>query len=200
MNITFNKLRTVFPSIKEDTVQYLTETMERYEIDSPLEICSFLAQVGHESGGFVFKIENLNYSADGLLKTFGKYFTKSTAAQYSRKPREIANVVYANRMGNGDIESGDGYRFRGRGYIQITGRNNYQLFAFDNEMDVDEATAYLETEEGCCESAAWYWWNNSLHRYVNDFATLTKRINGGTNGLQDRTNLLNRLKATFNVQ
>ena len=163
--------------------------MDYYEIQSQHRIAGFLAQVIHESGGFTLIKENLNYSADGLRKTFGKYFrTIELANQYARKPEMIANRVYANRMHNGDEASGDGYRFCGRGLIQITGRENYTNLAEALEMSLEDCVSYLETPEGACSSAGWFWDTNQLNDYCDsgDFIMLTKRINGGTNGLEDR--------------
>jgi putative chitinase len=152
-------------------------------------IAGFLAQTAHESGSFNFVKENLNYGAKGLMTTFKRYFpNEELAKQYDRKPEMIANKVYANRMGNGDEASGDGYRFCGRGLIQLTGKNNYTKFAADLGISIEECVAYMETPQGACASAGWFWDNNSLNQYCdsNDFVTLTKRINGGTIGLEDR--------------
>jgi putative chitinase len=121
--------------------------------------------------------------------TFKKYFpTEELANQYAKKPTKIANKVYANRMGNGSESSGDGYKFCGRGLIQLTGKQNYTKFAADLGIGIDETVAYLETPNGAVSSAGWFWDNNNLNQYCdkNDFITLTKRINGGTNGLEDR--------------
>ena len=140
---------------------------------------SFLAQIAHESGGFNFVIENLNYSAKGLVGTFKKYFpTEEFAKQYERKPEKIANRVYANRMKNGDEASGDGFKFRGRGLIQLTGRDNYTKFAEALDLDIDSTIAYLETPNGAVASAGWFWDNNKLNSYCDkdDFIGLTKQI------------------------
>jgi putative chitinase len=152
-------------------------------------LAGFLAQVAHESGGFNFIKENLNYSADGLRKVFPKYFPNADIAkQYARQPEKIANRVYANRMKNGDEASGDGFKFCGRGLIQLTGRDNYTKFAYALEMTLEQTIAYLETPSGATASAGWFWDNNKLNTYCDngDFIGLTKRINGGTNGLEDR--------------
>ena len=157
--------------------------------ENPRRIAGFLAQVAHESGGFTAIKENLNYSAKGLMTTFKKYFPdEATAKQYEKKPEKIANRVYANRMKNGPEESGDGYRFCGRGLIQLTGRDNYTKFAQALDMSIEDTVAYLETPNGALVSAAWFWDNNKLNQYCDrdDFVTLTKRINGGTIGLEDR--------------
>jgi putative chitinase len=157
--------------------------------DNPRRVAGFLSQVAHESGGFTAVKENLNYSAKGLMGTFKKYFpTEDIAKQYERKPEMIANKVYANRMNNGPEESGDGYRFCGRGLIQLTGRANYTKFANDLGMSIEDTVAYLETPNGAVASAGWFWDNNNLNQYCDrdDFVTLTKRINGGIIGLEDR--------------
>lgn len=157
-------------------------------------LAAFLAQVGHESGEFAYALENLNYSAQGLRKNFPSYFrTLAIANQYARKPQAIANRVYANRMSNGPESSGDGWRFRGKGLIQLTGRANVTAFASDNNMTVDQASAFLETPEGAVLGAVWFWNENKLNRFVddNDFIGLTRAINNGTKGLQHRTTLHN---------
>jgi putative chitinase len=152
-------------------------------------MAAFLAQVAHESGGFNFVKEGLSYSAVGLNKTFKKYFpTVASAQPYARNPAKIANKVYANRMGNGPERSGDGYKHRGRGLIQLTGKDNYTRFAKSIDKTVDEAIAYLETSEGAVASAGWFWDVNKLNVYADkgDFVGLTRRINGGIIGLSDR--------------
>ena len=177
-------------SILEGFVEPLNTVAEYYEMfENPRRVAGFLAQIAHESGGFNAVVENLNYSAKGLMGTFKKYFpTEDLAKQYERKPEKIANRVYSNRMKNGDEQSGDGYKFRGRGLIQLTGRDNYTKFANDLGMNLEDTIAYLETPNGAVASAGWFWDNNKLNQYCDkdDFVTLTKRINGGTIGLEDR--------------
>jgi len=190
--LTEDMFKTMFPKAKSPTTLYkaMVKILPKYDIDTPQRIAAFLAQCGHESGGFRVRTENLNYSAKALDSVFGKYFKRAgrDAKEYARKPEKIANIVYANRMGNGDTESGDGYRFRGRGYIQLTGKNNYRSFAKSLDMGPEEVIKYLETIDGALESACWFWSENGLNRYAdeNDMKTLTKRINGGYNGLEDR--------------
>ena len=178
------------PAILESYVEPINTVGEYYEMfANSKRIAGFLAQVAHESGGFTAIKENLNYSAKGLMTTFKKYFPdEATAKQYEKKPEKIANRVYANRMKNGPEESGDGYRFCGRGLIQLTGRDNYTKFAQALDMSLEDTVAYLETPNGALVSAAWFWDNNKLNQYCDrdDFITLTKRINGGTIGLEDR--------------
>jgi len=194
MEITLDLLRKIAPSTKvavlEKFVEPLNTVAQYYEMtNSAQRLAAFLAQMAHESGGFNAIKENLNYSAKGLMTTFKKYFpTEELAKQYERKPEKIANRVYGNRMGNGDESSGDGYKFCGRGLIQLTGKQNYSRFAKDLGISIDETVAYMETTSGAVSSAGWFWDNNNLNQYCdkNDFVTLTKRINGGTIGLADR--------------
>jgi putative chitinase len=170
----------------------LSQLLPDYEINTPQRIAAFLAQCAHESGGFTAIKENLNYRAPTLRKLFSKYFpTDELAAQYASMPNKqeaIANRIYANRMGNGPEESGDGYRYCGRGLIQLTGKNNYSLFAESLEISVEDASEYLQTFEGAAQSACWFWESNNLNRFadVGDIKGLTKAINGGFIGLEDR--------------
>lgn len=192
--ITLELLKQICPKTKESVLKKyvvaLHETAEYYDMYvNKKRAAAFLAQIAHESGGFNFVKENLNYSAKGLMTTFKKYFpNEAIAKQYERKPEKIANRVYANRMSNGDEASGDGYKFCGRGLIQLTGRANYTKFSQDLGISLDETVAYLETPEGAVSSAGWFWDQNNLNAYCDkdDFIGLTKRINGGTIGLEDR--------------
>lgn len=194
MLVTFDQLNEFFEDTKGDVIEKfvvpLNEVMEFYEINTPRRISMFLAQVGHESAGMSVIRENLNYSAVGLNKIFPKYFIRAgrDANQYARKPEKIANLVYANRMGNGNEASGDGYRYRGKGLIQLTGKSNYQAFAEDMEMSLSEAIVWLDTPEGAAWSAGWFWDSRELNDWADkgDVLTVTKKINGGTNGLEDR--------------
>jgi len=163
--------------------------LDDYDINTPVRVAAFLAQCHHESGGFVYLSENLNYRAAGLLKTFPKYFPDlETAKRYEKNPRAIANRVYANRMGNRDEASGDGWLHAGRGIIQLTGAENYRNFAMSLEITVQEASEYMQTFEGAAQSACWFWESNGLNKFADsgDFVTLSKRINGGTKGMDDR--------------
>ena len=167
----------------------ISSILPEYEINTPQRVAAFLAQCAHESGGFVFLKENLNYKAPSLRKVFPKYFQDdATASAYANKPERIANRVYANRMGNGDESSGDGWRYCGRGLIQLTGKDNYTFFAASLDIPVEEASEYLQTFEGAVQSACFFWEQNSLNKWADsgDILTLTKRINGGTIGLEDR--------------
>jgi putative chitinase len=190
--LTLDHMKHMFPKAKKGKALYeaMVELLPKYEINTPERIAMFLAQCGHESGGFVFMAENLNYSAKALDAVFGKYFKRGgrDAEEYARKPEKIANVVYASRMGNGDTDSGDGWKFRGRGYIQLTGRDNYTRFADSIGKGLRDAVEYVETVEGALESACWFWDTNGLNKYADacDVKKATKRINGGYNGLEDR--------------
>jgi putative chitinase len=197
--ITLDVLKKICPKTKESVlasyVDPLNNVGKYYSMfDDVRRIASFLAQVAHESGGFNFTKENLNYSADGLQKVFGKYFPDAaTANSYARQPEKIANRVYANRMGNGNEASGDGYKFCGRGLIQLTGRDNYTKYAAAVKRELDDAVAYLETPAGAASSAGWFWDINKLNEFADkdNIIGMTKRINGGTNGLDDRLHLYN---------
>ena len=167
----------------------LDQLLDDYDIDTPLRVAHFVAQCAHESGNFVFIKENLNYKAASLQKIFSKYFpTAELAAQYANQPERIANRIYANRMGNGPETSGDGYKYCGRGLIQLTGKDNYTFFAGSLNIPVEEASDYLATFEGAAQSACWFWEQNNLNRFAdaNDVKGLTKAINGGYIGLEDR--------------
>ena len=192
--VTLTLLKQICPNTKEIVLAKYVEPMnivgEHFDLfENPKRIAAFLAQTAHESGGFGVIKENLNYSATGLNKTFRKYFpTVAAATPYAKKPEKIASKVYANRMGNGPESSGDGYKYCGRGLIQLTGKQNYTKFAASIGKTIDEAVAYLGTPEGAVASAGWFWNANKLNIYADkgDFVGLTRRINGGTIGLADR--------------
>lgn len=191
--LTADQFKKLFPNCKdpEGWVEAMEEVFPEYEINTPKRIAAFIAQCGHESGGWRTFSENLNYSAKALDAIFGKYFVKAgrDAEEYHRQPEKIANVVYANRMDNGDTESGDGWRFRGRGPIQLTGKANYTAFANDMDVDViDNPDLVSEDKQVALKSAIWFWNKNNLNKYADDsdIKTMTKRINGGYIGLEDR--------------
>lgn len=167
----------------------LQQSMPEDMIENPNRIAGFLAQTSHESGKYKFLTENLNYSDKGLLKTFPKYFNESNVMDYARKPEAIANRVYANRMGNGDEASGDGWRYCGRGLIQLTGKNNYQAFADSENMNIEEVPEFLTSYIGAVRSALWFWNKNNLNITADagDLLMMTKKINGGTHGLAERS-------------
>jgi putative chitinase len=167
----------------------LTEILPEYEINTPQRVAAFLAQCAHESGGFKFLKENLNYKAVSLRRVFPKYFPDDAiAARYANNQEAIANRVYGNRMGNGPEESGDGFRYCGRGLIQLTGKDNYSWFAASLDMPVEEVPEYLGTFEGAVQSACWFWESNNLNVQADagDIKLMTKKINGGFIGLEDR--------------
>ena len=174
----------------EEWYEAMCEILPLWDINTIPRVAGFIAQCGHESGGFRVLTENLNYSAKALNTIFPKYFKRAgrDANEYHRQPEKIANVVYANRMDNGDEASGDGWRFRGGGLIQLTGRYNYTEFAEDVDMTVDEAVDYVRTKKGALDSACWFWDENNLNKLCDalDIVRMTKRINGGTIGLEDR--------------
>ena len=191
MQITREQLAQIIPRNPyiDQWCDALNKLLPDYEINTPQRVAAFIAQCAHESGYFVHLRENLNYRAESLMRTWPRHFpTREIADQYARQPERIANRAYANRMGNGDEASGDGWRYSGRGLIQLTGKNNYEAFAESIETPVEEIPAYLETFEGAVQSACWFWETNGLNRFAdnNDILTLTKRINGGTIGLEDR--------------
>ena len=178
--------------IPDSVIAQIPSIETKFEINTPLRLAHFLAQCGHESGGFKVVKENLNYGAKGLRSIFGKYFpTDALALAYERKPEKIANKVYANRMLNGDEASGDGYKFCGRGYIQLTGKENYTNFGKAIGIDLT-ATPDLVATQYPLLSAAWFFHKNGLHKLADAGATeaavtsVTKRVNGGTIGLSAR--------------
>lgn len=184
-----NKLKGHIP---DSVISQLPDTIAKFELNTPLRLAHFLAQAGHESGGFKAVNENLNYGAKGLLGIFKKYFpTEEKAKLYERKPEKIANLVYGARMGNGPEASGEGWKFRGRGYIQLTGKDNYKAFdAVVAESIIDNPD--LVATKYPLLSAAWFFHKNGLHKIADQGATdavvtsVTKRVNGGTIGLPDR--------------
>jgi putative chitinase len=195
-DFTEAKLRQCLPGAPHlgDWFLAIQEILPDYNIDTPLRVAAWLGQTGHESGNYRALRENLNYSAEGLNKIFKKYFpTVESARPYARNPEKIANRVYASRMGNGDEASGDGWKYRGRGLIQLTGFFNYRNFADSIEESVDDVVPFLETFEGAVQSACWFWETNNLNQWADkqDWVTLTKRINGGTIGLEDRMKHIN---------
>ena len=178
--------------VPDTVIAQIPGVMEKFGVNTPLRLAHFLAQCGHESGGFRLTQENLNYSAKGLMGIFKKYFpTQALADAYARKPEKIANKVYGNRMGNGPETSGEGYRFRGRGYIQLTGKQNYTAFDLAVEDDI-LANPDLVSSKHALSSAAWFWKKNGLNLIADTGSSsevvtkITKRVNGGTIGLPDR--------------
>jgi len=193
MLIPIDIMCMALPRAKNVTVQrywsQLAAAMEAKAINSARRQAMFLAQIGHESIDLSATVENLNYSETALVRTWPKRFPEmDLAMEYRRQPEKIANYVYSNRMGNGPPESGDGWLFRGRGLIQITGRTNYTAFAKSVDFPVQEIPAFLETPSGACKSAAWFWTNINGNKHADalDIISNTQAINGGLNGIQDR--------------
>lgn len=201
MDFEFTKeqLGKIIPGNKDVDAWYeaLIAIMPKYEINTKRRVAHFLSQCAHESNNFRSLQENLNYSEKALNAVFGRYFgapPKRNAAEYARNPEKIANYVYqdefrSKRGAMGNTEPGDGWRFRGRGIKQLTGRNNYTAFGKSVGMGAEEAAEYVATEKGALESACWFWATNKLDKWADngDIKGLTKKINGGTIGLEDRT-------------
>ena len=190
MEITQQQLSSMLPGNPyiEHWCEALNKILPDYEINTPARIASFIAQTAHESGGYTALHENLNYKAESLCRVWPRYFNTSNANDYAHQPEKIANRAYSGRMGNGDEASGDGWKYCGRGLIQLTGKSNYQAFADSIQTDIGEIPAFLQTFEGAIQSACWYWENNNLNKWADagDIKTMTKIINGGYLGLEDR--------------
>jgi putative chitinase len=193
--LTAEQFHHLFPRAQDPQgwVDSMNNVFPTYEINSPKRIAAFLAQCGHESGGWTVFEENLNYSAKGLMGIFKKYFPdEATAMAYQRQPQKIANRVYANRMGNGPESSGDGWTYRGRGPIQLTGKDNYRAFAkemFEDWENLFNNPDWVNADrEFALMSAIWFWNKNKLNREADagDIKTMTRKINGGFIGLEDR--------------
>lgn len=207
MEITAARLLHAVPNLHKGRLNEFVEAFNKYSgqfgIDTPLRVVHFLSQVFHESGYLAHCEENLNYSAQGLMRTWPGRFTAAKAAQYARKPEKIANYVYANRMGNGSEASGDGWRYRGRGYIGLTGKSNYQEYTNSDFCvgDVVKSPDLVSKSPGNIKTAMFFWWKNGCNRLADadNCLALTKRINGGTIGLDSRKKLLESLKKEFGV-
>jgi len=190
MQITKEQLSQLIPKnpYLDQWYEALSVLLPDYEINTPNRIAAFIAQCAHESASFTALHENLNYRAETLSKVWPKKFPPAVAQQYAHKPEAIANLAYASRMGNGNEASGDGWRYCGRGLIQLTGKDNYTAFADSIGITPEEVSDYVQTFEGAAQSACWFWETNNLNQYADsgDIETMTKRINGGTLGLEDR--------------
>ena len=202
MKLTPNQLAAMIPTNKEveDWCEELNKALPKYDIDTPKRIAGFISQCAHESRDFTATEENLNYSQSALTRVFPRYFGpgKRNAAEYARNPEKIANYVYmdefrSKRGALGNTQAGDGWRFRGGGLKQLTGRNNYEGFAKDYGMTAEEAADWVRTKEGALASALWFWSKNNLNTVADtgDVVALTKRINGGDIGLSDRQHRYN---------
>lgn len=190
MLLTAEQFRQCFPGNPEpaEWAGALNAILPGYAINTPLRVAAFLAQCGHESEGFTALRENLNYSATALIATWPKRFPPEVANSYARRPEAIANRAYASRMGNSDEASGDGWRYRGRGVIQLTGKGNYSDFARSVGRTLDEVVPYLETKQGAVDAAGWYWKTRDINPLADaeKFKAVTLAINGGMNGYDDR--------------
>lgn len=205
--ITVEQLREIMTKATEANVRKyapaLNDEMVKYEINTPLRIAHFISQIAHESGSFRYSSENLNYSAGALRTVFGKYFKSDELAdEYARKPEKIASRVYADRMGNGDEASGDGWRYRGRGLIQLTGKENYTRCGEGIGRDLVAKPDQLATDAHAAVAASgWYWNSRGLNAYADkdDVETITRKINGGLNGIDDRKENLVRAKVVLGI-
>lgn len=188
--VTADMLRAVTtPELADKWVNALNETCEEFGIDTPYRIAGFISNVAHESAGFKFVKENLNYSAASLMRVWSSRFpTLEIAQAYAMQPEKIANRAYADRMGNGNEASGDGWKFIGRGLIQLTGKNNYVAYSLACDNDALQRPEIVELPTYAAESAGWFWNVNKLNTLADaqDVVGMCKRINGGTNGLDDR--------------
>lgn len=198
--LSLEQFKKCFPNCKQPNEWYAAfqKILPNNGITTKNQIACFLGQCAHESQEFNTLRENLNYSTDGLLTVFKKYFTQEQSKQYARQPAKIANRVYANRMGNGDESSGDGFKYRGIGIVQITGKDNMarasnSIFKDDRLVKTPEL---LLDKENAILAACWFWNSNALNKYADtmDIVSLTKRINGGTIGLEDRKNIISRIQ------
>ena len=204
-SITAEQLKQIVPTLSDSKCKEhllcLLQTMNEFEINTPLRAAAFIAQTAHESAGYSAFLENLNYSAQALLKTWPNRFTPENAAVYARQPEKIANHVYINRLGNGDEVSGDGWRYRGRGVIQTTGHINYKACGIGLGLDLIAFPELLEQPLNAFRSAGWYWKNRNCNSFADsgDFIGLTKAINGGLNGLDDRKAYYGRAKSVFGI-
>lgn len=208
MVINKEQLKNCIPKISDVNLEKylipLNTTLEKFNINTSQRICNFLAQVTHESNSFIAVVENLNYSAKGLLQIFPKYFTQENVAFYAHNPEKIANKVYSNRMNNGDEKSGDGWRYKGRGPIQMTGKTNYQSLSAYFNIDFVHSPELLELPINGCLAAGWFWYSRELNKLADinteeSLKQITKKINGGYNGLEDRVKNWNICKKALNI-
>jgi putative chitinase len=187
------------PLMAGQLAQCLPTLLGNNGIDTPLRLAHFFAQTAHESAGFTRFTENLNYGVQGLMNTFPHGFNAHNAPDYAHQPEKIANFIYANRMGNGNTASGDGWKYRGRGMIQLTGKENYAEFSADKGIDAVKDPDYLSTVPGAALSAVWFWGKFKINALADsdNIAAITRLINGGDNGLYERIRLLSKAKNAF---
>ena len=205
IQITLANIQAIIPTkpeIIEKFIEPLNVTIIKYDIGTEARLSAFLAQIFHESGNLTAVKENLNYSQRALLTLFKKYFDAETAPKYARNQEMIANRIYANRMGNGDEKSGEAFKYRGRGLIQCTGKNNYKACGDSLKIDLLSKPELLETPKYAALSAGWFWDSNKLNSICDknteeSFIQLTKRINGGIIGLEHRLELWHKAKLVF---
>lgn len=203
--VSKDQLIAIMPRIKDvdEWTEILNEVLSEHGITSKKEVAAFLSQCAHESSQFNTLVENLNYSETALRNVFPNRFNAIEAKEYERQPERIANRIYSNRMGNGDELSGDGWKFRGRGVIQLTGKNNYSKFEeFSKESVLDNPDLVSNSKYLALLSAVWFWKENNLSRFIeiDDFRGLTRAINGGFNGLEDRLSYYERAKKAFDIK
>lgn len=205
LDISNEKLKLVMPSASAEDIALFQPAFQKEcndaQIDTPLRFAHFIAQIAHESGALRARVENLNYSAKGLRGVFGRYFTTDEMAeQYARKPEAIANIVYANRLGNGATETGEGWKYRGRGLIQLTGKDNYRACGSAIQQDLVGNPDLISQDPAISVAVAiWFWNRNQLSALADqdDLKGITRRINGGLNGLDDRGDYLAKAKKVF---
>lgn len=207
MQITIEQIKKIAPGAPDKAAGEFVDTFnkwgEKFGIATPLRAAHFISQCVHECAELKAFEENLNYSEKGLLKVFPKYFNAATAKQYARKPEKIANRVYANRMGNGNEASGDGWKYKGRGAIGLTGRSNYLAYSTSGFCvgDLMAHPEWLAKSPGCYKSAMWFWWKNGLNAIADtgDVNAVTRRVNGGYNGIDSRKKYLARAKEILGI-
>lgn len=203
--ITAEQLKRIISTLSDtrckEYLPHLLQAMTEFEISTPIRVAAFIAQTAHESAGYSAFLENLNYSAQALLNTWPNRFTLEIATAYARQPEKIANHVYINRLGNGDEASGDGWRYRGRGVIQTTGRVNYKACGTGLGLDLITSPELLEQPLNAFRSAGWYWKSRNCNSFADsdNFIGLTKVINGGLNGLDDRKDYYARAKSVLGI-
>lgn len=203
--LTIEKLITILPAVAQspmDLADIVSGINYTPLLNTKNRVAGFIAQCGHESASFKLVRENLNYSAEGLRRVFSKYFpTLELATQYARQPQKIASRVYANRMGNGSEASGDGWKYRGRGFIQLTGKTNYTACGKDLGLDLVNKPEMVEKTKAAVATALWYWQKNNINRFcdADDIKGMTKAINGGYHGLDERTRYYEKAKEVLSV-